>query len=119
VIAEGRASEILDLGDGSVLRRFKERGDPEREATVMALARGHGYPVPEVREVRGDGLVLERVDGPTMMADCRRRPWRLPDTHGRSFACTTSCIESLLQAASFSTSTCTRRTCCSPLAARW
>jgi tRNA A-37 threonylcarbamoyl transferase component Bud32 len=85
VLAEGRASEILDLGDGSVLRRFKERGDPEREAAVMALARDHGYPVPEVREVRGDGLVLERVDGPTMMADCRRRPWRLPE-HARTLA---------------------------------
>ena len=44
----------------------------------MELARRHGYPVPEVREVRSNGLVLERVDGPTMMADCRRRPWRIP-----------------------------------------
>ena len=51
----------------------------------MALARDHGYPVPEVRDVRGDGLVLERVDGPSMMADCRRRPWRLPE-HARTLA---------------------------------
>jgi aminoglycoside phosphotransferase (APT) family kinase protein len=51
----------------------------------MELARRHGYPVPEVREVRDDGLVLERVDGPSMMADCRRRPWRLPE-HARTLA---------------------------------
>jgi aminoglycoside phosphotransferase (APT) family kinase protein len=51
----------------------------------MEVARGHGYPVPEVREVRDDGLVLERVDGPTMMTDCRRRPWRMPE-HARTLA---------------------------------
>ena len=51
----------------------------------MEFARRHGYPVPEVREVRYDGLVLERVDGPSMMADCRRRPWRLPE-HARTLA---------------------------------
>ena len=51
----------------------------------MELARRHGYPVPEVRKVRDDGLVLERVDGPNMMAECRRRPWRLPE-HARTLA---------------------------------
>ena len=68
-----------------MLRRFKERGDPAGEAEVMELARRHGYPVPEVREVRDDGLVLERVDGPNMMAECRRRPWRMPE-HARTLA---------------------------------
>jgi tRNA A-37 threonylcarbamoyl transferase component Bud32 len=76
LIAAGRASEILDLGDGRVLRRFKDGGDAAREAVVMLHARAHGFPVPEVFEVRDDGLVLERVDGPTMLANLRRRPWR-------------------------------------------
>jgi aminoglycoside phosphotransferase (APT) family kinase protein len=76
LIAAGRASEILDLGDGRVLRRFKEGGDAAREAAVMHHARGHGFPVPEVFEVQDDGLVLERVDGPTMLAALWRRPWR-------------------------------------------
>jgi aminoglycoside phosphotransferase (APT) family kinase protein len=67
LLAEGRASEILDLGDGSVLRRFKAGGNPEREALVMGCAREHGYPVPEVLEVGADFLVLERVEGPTML----------------------------------------------------
>lgn len=85
MIAAGRASEIVDLGDGRVLRRFKGQGDPAREATVMEHARAHGFPVPEVFEVRDDALVLELVDGPTMLADLGRRPWRLAH-HARTLA---------------------------------
>jgi aminoglycoside phosphotransferase (APT) family kinase protein len=77
LIASGRASEILDLGDGTVLRRFKGGGDPEREALVMRHAAAHDYPVPRVLDVTGDALVLERIDGPTMLVDLRRYPWRL------------------------------------------
>jgi tRNA A-37 threonylcarbamoyl transferase component Bud32 len=76
-IGGGRASEIFDLGDGRVLRRFRAGGDPRREALVMEHARGHGYPVPRVWEVTADALVLERIDGPTMLAELRRRPWRI------------------------------------------
>ena len=77
-LAAGRASEILDLGDGRVLRRFLGGGgDPEGEALVMEHAREHGYPVPRVWEVRPDALVLERIEGPTMLAAFRRRPWAL------------------------------------------
>jgi aminoglycoside phosphotransferase (APT) family kinase protein len=76
VIAAGRASEILDLGDGRVFRRFKRGGRPAREAEIMEHAHAHGLSVPRVLEVREEGLVLERVDGPTMLADLRRRPWR-------------------------------------------
>lgn len=67
LLAEGRASEILDLGDGRVLRRFKRGGDPAFESRVMEHARAHGFPVPAVHEVREDGLVLERIEGPTML----------------------------------------------------
>jgi tRNA A-37 threonylcarbamoyl transferase component Bud32 len=68
LLAQGRASEIFDLGDGRVLRRFKQGGDPQFEAGVMEHARRHGFPVPAVHEVRADSLVLERVEGPTMLA---------------------------------------------------
>ena len=85
VIAAGRASEIVDIGDGRVLRRFKQGGRPEREAEVMKHARAHGFPVPEVLEVLDDALVLERIDGPTMLADLRRLPWRTVP-HARTLA---------------------------------
>jgi aminoglycoside phosphotransferase (APT) family kinase protein len=76
-LAAGRASEIFDLGDGRVLRRFRGIGDPAREALVMEHARGHGYPVPRVLEVTADALVLERIEGLTMVQELRRRPWSL------------------------------------------
>jgi len=83
LIAEGRASEIFDLGDGRVLRRFKRGGDPGFEARVMEHAREHGFPAPAVHEVRDDALVLERVDGPTMLdaADLERHPAVLARLH--------------------------------------
>jgi Phosphotransferase enzyme family len=85
ILAAGRASEIVDLGDGRVLRRFKQGGDPAREAELMTHALRHGYPVPRIDEVRPDGLVLEHVAGPTMAADARRRPWRFA-AHARTLA---------------------------------
>ncbi len=76
-LAAGRASEVFDLGDGRVLRRFRNGGDPEREALVMRHARRHGYPVPGVLGVTADALVLERIEGPTMWDAVRHRPWTL------------------------------------------
>jgi tRNA A-37 threonylcarbamoyl transferase component Bud32 len=83
LLAEGRASEIFDLGDGRVLRRFKRGGNPGFEARVMEHARAHGFPVPAVHEVRDDALVLERIDGPTMLdaADLERHPALLARLH--------------------------------------
>jgi tRNA A-37 threonylcarbamoyl transferase component Bud32 len=78
LIAAGRASEIFDLGDGRVLRRFKSGGNPEREALAMRHARIHGYPVPEVLEVTPDALVLEKIDGPTMWEAAGAQPSTTP-----------------------------------------
>lgn len=74
LLAEGRASEIVDLGEGRVLRRYKRAGGPAREADIMRVARDHGFPAPHVYEVRSDGLVLERVNGPTMHAAVTSSP---------------------------------------------
>lgn len=72
---QGRASTITDLGNGTVLRIG---GEPAREARIMAHARAHGYPVPRVHAVRADGMVLERIDGPTMGQHLASHPWLLP-----------------------------------------
>ncbi len=82
LIGSGRASTVFDLGNGQVLRRG---GAPAREAVIMEHARRAGYPVPAVHDVREDALVLERIDGPTMLEDLRRRPWRLR-SHARLLA---------------------------------
>ncbi len=43
----------------------------------MEYARQHGYPVPAVQEISDDGtdLVMERIDGPSMLAALGRRLW--------------------------------------------
>jgi hypothetical protein len=52
---------------------------------VMAWARSHGYPVPRVYERTETDLILDRLHGPTMLADLARRPWRL-HRHARTLA---------------------------------
>ena len=45
----------------------------------MDYVRSQGFPVPAVREVGADGLdmVLERIDGPDMVAVLGKRPWEI------------------------------------------
>ena len=43
----------------------------------MRHAERHGFPSPRVLEITTDGLVLERIDGPTMGAALRGHPWTL------------------------------------------
>jgi aminoglycoside phosphotransferase (APT) family kinase protein len=78
LIASGRACDVFEHGDGAVLRRYREGEpcDPAREAAVMRRAEAAGIPVPHVLEIQPDGLVLERIDGPTMLEEIERQPWR-------------------------------------------
>jgi aminoglycoside phosphotransferase (APT) family kinase protein len=85
VIGTGREAEMVDLGGGRILRRPLVPRPLEGEAFVMRLVRAAGYPVPEVHEVRPDGIVMERVDGPTMLDDVAAHPWRL-GRHARTLA---------------------------------
>jgi aminoglycoside phosphotransferase (APT) family kinase protein len=75
LIAKGRSADVYEMGPGKVLRRYR---DPEHsavgEASVMSYARQNGIPVPEVFEVEGPDMVLERVEGPTMLKVLSRRP---------------------------------------------
>jgi aminoglycoside phosphotransferase (APT) family kinase protein len=52
----------------------------------MEHARTHGFPVPKVVDVCGSEIVMERIDGASMLADLARRPWRLR-SHARLLAC--------------------------------
>ncbi len=87
LLARGRAADVFEAGSGRVLRRYREGegGDTAVEATAMEHARRHGYPVPAVYEAGGRDLVLERIDGPTMLADLGRRSW-LVRRHGATLA---------------------------------
>ena len=43
----------------------------------MAHARSHGFPVPAARSLSDTDIAMDRLDGPTMLADLARRPWRI------------------------------------------
>ena len=92
LLASGRDGDIFEFGPGRVLRRTKRGRVIEAEARAIAYAREHGYPVPEIYEVRAGGteIVMERLDGPILMDLMLRRPWlmgryaqQLADLHDR------------------------------------
>ncbi|MBN1094320.1 phosphotransferase [Blastococcus sp. TML/M2B] len=79
LLGAGRDADVFALDGGRVLRRYRDPGKTaDREAAVMAHARSHGLPVPEVFDVDGPDLVMARATGPTMTAALARRPWTLP-----------------------------------------
>jgi len=101
LLGKGRAADVYDIGGGRVLRRYRDTGkygtDPaavvDKEAAVMLHLRTEGYPVPEVFDADGADLVMQRLDGVTMLADLQSRPWRvrrhgdtLVDLHNRLVA---------------------------------
>lgn len=63
-LASGRASAVYALDEHRVLRRCD--WDTAVEARVMRHVRERGYPVPEVFDVRGGDMVMERLHGPTL-----------------------------------------------------
>jgi aminoglycoside phosphotransferase (APT) family kinase protein len=85
ILGAGRDAEIVDLGGGRVLRRPRRPRPLDGEALLMRHVAAAGYPAPAVLEVRPDGLVLERVEGATLLDDLRARPWRLR-RHARTLA---------------------------------
>jgi tRNA A-37 threonylcarbamoyl transferase component Bud32 len=92
LLASGRDGDIFEFGPGLVLRRAKNGRVIEGEARTIAYAREHGYPVPEIHEVRAGGteIVMERIEGPMMMDVMLKQPWlmrryahELADLHDR------------------------------------
>jgi aminoglycoside phosphotransferase (APT) family kinase protein len=91
VVGRGRDAEIVDAGPGLVLRR-PLRGRPSgQEAEVMRWVADHGYPAPRVVEETDDGIVMQRIDGPTMLdrlgpRAVRRNMRALAELHARLHA---------------------------------
>jgi aminoglycoside phosphotransferase (APT) family kinase protein len=77
LLATGREADVFEYGPQQVLRRSREGHSQLGEARAMAYLFAKGYPVPEVVEVDADGrdLVMERIDGPTMVDAIARAPW--------------------------------------------
>lgn len=78
LIASGRAADVYDLGDGTVLRRYRTvHTDLELEARIMRYVGERGYPVPAVHSVDGTDLIMDRIDGDTMIDRLSASPWKV------------------------------------------
>ena len=83
-LAAGRTAEIYAWGENQVVKLYHpwvEITDAEKERRHASAAHSLGLPVPAVGDiVRKDGrtgLVLERIEGPSMMDMLEREPERL------------------------------------------
>jgi aminoglycoside phosphotransferase (APT) family kinase protein len=84
IIGRGNTAEVYASGEGEVVKLFRA-GAPEAmvagEFRSAGIASDAGIATPKpLRRVDIDGrmgIVFERVDGPTMMDDAGKRPWRL------------------------------------------
>ncbi len=61
------------LGRG--LRRYRVDYDHSPEIGAMKHLHEHGFPVPQLFSADGPDMVVERVDGPTMLDALVRYPW--------------------------------------------
>jgi len=86
VIARGRRSEILEWGDGKVLKLYFpgwSQATFDGEVAATRWLHEHGLPVPAVYGtlvVDGRlGIVMERIDGPAMPDVATAHPERIPE----------------------------------------
>lgn len=66
-LASGRDADVFALDALRVLRRYRRGGEVAAEAAVMGYVAELGFPVPTVYEADGADLVMERIDGPTLL----------------------------------------------------
>jgi tRNA A-37 threonylcarbamoyl transferase component Bud32 len=84
LLGQGRTAEVYAWGDFQVLKLFFTTWPVDwihQEARVARLVHEAGLASPatsELIEVEGRlGIVYERVDGPSMLEDVARHPWRI------------------------------------------
>jgi aminoglycoside phosphotransferase (APT) family kinase protein len=77
IIGTGRSADVFEHGPHEVLRRYREPRDTAREVAAMEHARSRGYPVPAARALNETDIVMEHAEGPTMLVDMMRKPWRM------------------------------------------
>jgi serine/threonine protein kinase len=76
-IAEGRDSEIFEHGPGKVIRVARDGRSLVAEAEIMRYVRTHDYPCPDVYDAGEGYLIMDRLEGPTMMDAVGKPPFPL------------------------------------------
>lgn len=78
ILSSGRDGDIYELSPELVLRKTRDGRSIAHEARIMRYVEEQGFPVPHIEEVRNDGteIVMERIDGPSML-DAMAKPWAL------------------------------------------
>lgn len=66
-LASGRDCDVFALDDDRVLRRYRSGADACAEADIMTRVRGLGFPVPQVFSCEGADIVMQRLEGGTML----------------------------------------------------
>ena len=78
IIGRGRDAEVREFGPGRVIRTTRDGRDQSEQFAVMRHVHANGFPVPAVYEHPDrSAIVMDRVEGPTMLDIATRRPWRL------------------------------------------
>ena len=91
LVGTGRHGDVHEYGRNRVIRRNRNRASLAAERDLMMWLHQNGYPVPQVFAHPDDAaIVMERVDGPSMLDDLTAHPWRykrhartLVDLHNR------------------------------------
>ena len=77
LIGRGRDCDVFEAGPGRVLRRNRDGRSTEIEALTMRHCAAQDYPVPVVFDADGPDIVMQRLDGPTMLGHMSARPWTM------------------------------------------
>lgn len=108
-VGSGRTADLFAVDDARVVKLFESgtsAAEARREAHNAEVARDVGLPVPTVHEcvtIEGrPGIVMERIDGPSMLSRMDARPWtavgmarRLAELHASIHASHTAELDSL------------------------
>lgn len=86
LINVGSEWELRHYGPEHVVRTSTRGLDLSREAEALVAVNAAGFPVPRfVEQLEPSSIVMERLDGPTMLEDLTSRPWTL-GKHAKNLA---------------------------------
>jgi aminoglycoside phosphotransferase (APT) family kinase protein len=86
LINVGSEWELRHYGPDHVVRTSTQDLDLSREAEALEILASTGFPVPRLAQrLSTSSLVIERIDGPTMLEDLTSRPWTL-SRHAKNLA---------------------------------